>query len=398
MRMNQAIERGSSGCAIFAALVVALVGCIGCGPEPLSAEGEGASSFGEPLRNRDWSSNGWSLATQQSGTSTVTLQVLGPPSACETRFQVSGGTSFVQRNAADRIDVSSASRSAFNPWTTLGNKTFSSRPACVTLDAPYDAGVPLTYQLAVVGRSGFGNAFWIAIWQLGQNNPYNVPPNAPSQVYDWAQVSSTDSFASAPALTAFAGNVLVVGRKSNNKLYVRSHGVVAGSSDPWGGGSWGSTYELPALPTGWTATGDPTICSAPSGLGYLPTIATRATNGGSTGYFKLSTEGTLFTAWSSISLPTGVTPASDLSMEIGKDRTRITGYFRATTGRIYQASATIGQSFAPFAVMFSNSDTFTDGPAATGGELFVDPAHMVFAKKTNESNDIRFAQSGQGIE
>jgi hypothetical protein len=159
--------------------------------------------------------------------------------------------------------------------------------------------------------------------------------------------------------------------------------------------TWDPTLAVPALPSGWTAAGDPTIVSAPAGLLSLPTLATRATNDSSTGYFRITTDGSLFSAWTRFTLPFGVTPASDLSMEIGGDRTQLTAYFRATIGRIYQSTATIDAS--TLRLMFSNSDTFSDGPAATGGALFVDPAHMVFAKKTEQGDGLSFAQTGQGV-
>jgi hypothetical protein len=95
----------------------------------------------------------------------------------------------------------------------------------------------------------------------------------------------------------------------------------------------------------------------------------------------------------------GVTVGSDPSLELGRDRTnpRITAYFRATNNKIFQASSNVGTATFQAFTATPFSDTFVSAPAAVGGQLGTDPAHMVFAKKSG-SNALFFTGTNLNVQ
>lgn len=349
-------------------LFAVLLGSVACGAEPSLTEDEIAST-GQSLAAEDW----------QTPWLQVGIDVTGSPAACETRFvETGGGVSLFRRSSSsNRIAVSSMFRSAFNAWTFLDNNTFVSKPACASLDGSHEYLFPKNGQFAVLAKSAF-NRYWISVWKLGVPSIYNEPPTPPVRVHAWEQIS-TDTFASAPSATLYVYQLLVLGRKSNNSLSLRSKFLNPDdSSDPYVGGSWGPAQEVPALPSGWTAAGDPVIL-----YGDIAVIATRATNGGTSALFWCFTNLNMFTDWVRFD-PSGATVSSDPSLELGRDRTLRTAYFRASNGRIFQGTSNRGSTtFGPFSAI--GTDTLTGAPAAVGGQLGGDPAHMVFAKKSGSN-------------
>jgi len=207
-------------------------------------------------------------------------------------------------------------------------------------------------------------------------------------VRDWAEIGST-TYSSSPAATVHAGKLIVIGRRTDNTLAARTHGLnLAATGDPFLSGTpWSGLVSLPSLPSGWAAAGDPAIIHAPAANGPA-TIVTRATKTtfppANPRLYRCTTgNGTSFSSWSQI--PTGsAVVSSDPSLELGRDRTnpRITLYFRATDNRIFQASSNVGSSTFETFTAIPFTDTFVSAPAAVGGELGTDPAHMVFAKKS----------------
>lgn len=341
-----------------------LLGSVACGAEPPVTEEE-VLDTSEALAPGDW----------QTPWLQVGIDLTGTPVACETRFpETGGGVSLFRRGNSSRISFSSMFRSQFSAWTYLDSNTFVSKPACASLDSSHEGSAPKNGQFAVFAKNS-QNRYWVSVWRLGTPSIYQEPPTPPTRVHAWEEVS-TDTFASAPSATAYFSKLLVLGRTSSNALILRSRFMdTNASNDPYGGGSWDPPLEVPPLPSGWTAAGDPVVL-----YGDIAAIVTRATSGGSSRLYWCFSNLNMFTDWVRFD-PAGVTVASDPSIELGRDRTRRTAYFRASNNRIYQGTSPRGSTtFGTFSAI--GTDTFTGAPAAVGGQLGGDPAHQVFAKKS----------------
>lgn len=388
-----AIRSGRASCFSSSALLLAaLWGGVGCGGE--SAGEQPALELGtEDLAASEWV-NGWNQLSRADGSAVV---VEGPAMGCETRYGEAGGQTIFKKDTSNHIVMAWKSYSPFTSWTQIGSGsfTFSTEPACATFDGAVDGSSP-SRQFAVVAKgSGSANRYWYATWQQGQiSTNFGEPPSAGNLVRDWQQVG-TDAFASAPAATTHNGKLLVLGRKSDNQLMMRSYPLNLGNAgDPTAfGGPWTST-NLPILPTGWGAIGDPTMIHAP--LPAAAMIVVRAGNNVTTKLFRTTTtNGTSFSSWTEINISAigaSNTIVSDPSIEIGRDRGsstfRYTVYVRAQDGKIWQASTNPGTTTFQSFVKIPWTDTLTEGPFAIGGNLGGDSAHVVFAKKSGSGNNL----------
>jgi hypothetical protein len=189
------------------------------------------------------------------------------------------------------------------------------------------------------------------------------------------------------------GKLLVLGRKSDNQLMMRSYPLNLGNQgDPTAfGGPW-TTTNLPILPSGWGAIGDPAMIHAP--LPAAAMIVVRAGNNITTHLFRTTTtNGTSFSAWTEIpttAIGASNTIVSDPSIELSRDRSlsafRYTVYVRAQDGKVWQSSTNPGTTTFQSFVKIPWSDTLAEGPFAIGGNLGGDSAHVVFAKKPGSNN------------
>jgi hypothetical protein len=366
-----------------------LLGSAACGGE--SAIEEPQLQVGtRDLAASEWI-NGWNSLSRADGSS---VAVEGQGVACETRYGSAGGQTMFKKDAANHIVMAWKSYSPFTPWTQIGSSsfTFSTEPACATFDGAVDGSNP-SRQFAVVAKgSGSANRYWYATWQQGQiSTTFGVPPSSGNLVRDW-QLVGTEAFASAPAATVHNGKLLVLGRKSDNQLMMRTYPLNLGNQgDPIAfGGPWTSN-NLPTLPTGWGAIGDPAIIHAP--LPAAAMIVVRAGNGSTTRLYRTTTSnGTSFSTWTQISTTAlGATNPilSDPSIEVGRDRSstfRYTVYVRASDGKVWQSSTNLGTTTFQSFVQIPFNDVFVEGPFAIGGNLGGDSAHVVFAKGWGSDN------------
>jgi hypothetical protein len=302
------------------------------------------------------------------------------------------GTAVFTKGNQNHIAVSVRSYSEYtsfnNPWDGAGDRTFSSKPACVSLD--YDERPhPLNHQIAAIAKSGSQNRYYLGVLKLGTSpTPFVDPPGPPTMLRTWAQVSS-DSFASAPAVTIYNGSFYLVGRKADNSVVIL-HGALNldNVTDPYAGITWQAAMALPALPSGWVATGDPSIASSKYGVAY-PVVAIRAVKDGVTRIYHVARQHNVahgpWGSWERFDIGT-LSVASDVSLEANGAKTQITAYFRATDNRIYQSTHVLGSTtWETFKAI--GSDKFVGNPNGVGGSLGTDPTHMVYAKK-EDSNEI----------
>jgi hypothetical protein len=387
-RLAFAIRSGRLSCALCLA---ALMGAAACGGESVEEVGEEVplGFAAQELAASEWV-NGWNqLSRADSSAVAVTGQAVG----CETRYGSAGGQTIFRRDVFNHIAMAWKSYSPFTPWTTIGSSsfTFSTEPACATFDGAVDGSNP-SRQFAVVAKGSGSNRYWYATWLQGEiSTTFGEPPTAGGLVRDW-QLVGNEAFASAPAATVHNGKLLVLGRKSDNQLMMRSYPLNLGNQgDPTAfGGPW-TTTNLPILPTSWGAIGDPAMIHAP--LPAAAMIVVRAGNTITTRLFRtMTSNGTSFSPWTEI--PTGAigatnTIVSDPSIEIGRDRSsafRYTVHVRAKDGKVWQASTNPGTITFQSFVKIPWSDTLTEGPFAIGGNLGGDSAHVVFAKKSGSNN------------
>jgi hypothetical protein len=394
----------------FAALFGALLGAA-CGGEAILPESEEIASESEALQASDWV-NGWQQVPGLNGT----VNLLGTPTACETRFyQTGGGMSLFQKDSSNQIATSSMFRSPFNDWQPICCQTFVSKPACASLDGAHDPNLqnpdfPWSNQFAVLGRTS-SNRFQAAIWMLGAPadpdfpEQFGQPPGPGQMVFDWHDIG-LETYVSAPAATVHAGKLIVIGLRrlsfpTRNVLVARTHGLnLATTGNPFASGSpWAGPVTLPSLPDAtWTLSGDPTIIHAPAANGPA-TIVTKATKQFlPTRLYRCTTSnGTSFSNWSQI--PTQALVNSDPSLELGRDRMnpRITLYYRGVNGQMFQASSNVGSSTFETFTAIPFTDVLVTAPAAIGGVLGTDPSHMVFAKKSG-SDALWFAGTNLNVQ
>jgi hypothetical protein len=333
----------------------------------------------------------------------------GGPALCSARTPSGDGYVEVGRDASNNrfaIILRQFFTTATNPVDLGSTHIFSSKPACASLDELHQLPDPMwSNQVAVLGRrSSTGpsnNQFFIKVLKLDTEPAFfGDPPSQPTQVLGWSSISS-NTYASAPAATVAGASLLVVGRKTDNRLYLhRNHLFILLLSNPFDNTNWQPVLQLPALPAGWTAAGDPAIGNTLP-LFNLVTIVTRAQSGGTNRlYYTLFDPGTAtFSAWAQYTT-TGLKVQSDPAIEVDLGLGLATLYFRAdhptfpvSTNHIYQGSgySNLWETFTQV-IDSDGDDTFIDSPAALGN-LTLESHHIVTAKKSSN----QFWQNGTNV-
>jgi hypothetical protein len=204
-----------------------------------------------------------------------------------------------------------------------------------------------SYQKAIVGKRSSTNLsindrYYIRIMRVppseGWNDEENRPlPTVPTMVDNWQRIS-TDAYASAPAVTVAAGWLVVLGRRSDNLLYLQMNQLnTANPEDPFDNADWGSAFAVPALPTGWTPQGDPAIANTTDFFGDI-TIATRARSGSQFRLFWMLYNGSSFGGWQQYSAVSGVVPSDPaLAVHVDDFVTPLSVFFRGTDNPIHRA-------------------------------------------------------------
>jgi hypothetical protein len=359
-----------SGCALLGALFG--VGCSG-------GESAGAvASVQEPLADQ------WNAWTGVNGTEAF----VGSPGGCSTP---DSGVLVLGRKSSNRYRLYMNKWRAFvNPaWTELGTQTFANKPACSSLDED-PAGIALAsanQQFAILGR-GTDNKLYARTMQadktvsLVNGNPFVDPPTLK---VDWHAINSNAHYASAPAAIVAYGKLLVVARRDDNRLYLHRNTLSTSLTNPYSSTGWSATLQVPALPSPWTAAGDPAIANTnPSGLGAI--IVTRATAPGQADtLFQIYWQGvgTQSYFWDSAGsqdtwqfLPTGSYVRSDPSVVASASVSGggVTVFVSGSatdpvTGptQVYQGTG-ISWMWAPFQPIASQSLSFGSSPAGIVGD------------------------------
>lgn len=273
----------------------------------------------------------------------------------------------------------------YTDWADLGDRSFSSSPAIANLDGHHSR--PLSQwnnQVAVAGRSGWGNRYFIKILKLDNetqlldppppgSNQTHEQPEHPTTVMDWTMLD-TSAFASSPALAVNYDALLLVGRRSNNRIDLYRNVLDIGDTQaPYDHANWTLVRTLPDLPGGWTAEVDPAISADNTwGYSYVATRARSAT--GSRTVFYALVSGSWVSQWWQVG-PVGAGVGSGPALEVDHEGV-VTMYIRDTNDNIYQASTSGG----PFQII--HADTFVRAPTAMGNSP-LEGSHVVVAKKSD---------------
>lgn len=269
----------------------------------------------------------------------------------------------------------------FGPWRDLGTQTFVSKPTCAALrglDASSHIGGP--DQFIVLGRKS-NNTYAASVWRVAGIPQPQTPPGAPSLVSNWAEIGAT-TYASAPAATVANGKITVVGRKSDNRLYLTRSTLQNGLTY---NNTWTTPVQLPALPSPWIVRGNPAIAPLIPQMDQYAVVV-RAQNG-STGpmtLFYLPWVGFAPANWGTIPVgPEGVAsdPAVEFTSETDLDgnfHDWNTVYYRGNNNGISHLTGQGNFDAAPIRLL---QDTFVEDPAAVGN-MQLESHHLVLAKES----------------
>jgi hypothetical protein len=169
--------------------------------------------------------------------------------------------------------------------------------------------------------------------------------------------------------------------------------------------TWEAAVQVPALPAGWTATGDPTIGHIGNYAGEVK-ILTRAVNGAQSKVFSLW----MFVPWRLVDsqwyeFSTGsVAPASDLAMEYEKrlwPNPETTVYYRGTDGRVYNSTGD-GSTWEPFTLVDNANDpndNYSDFIGAPGvlGSSEMEGGHIVAMRRSTPNNQYYYSSPVPGF-
>jgi hypothetical protein len=273
-------------------------------------------------------------------------------------------------------------------WFELGTSTFASKPAGTTLDASF--GVPeaqLTWQYALFGRKT-DNKLYVSTWKVDSTFPYT---SAPTNVIPWTAVGAT-TYASAPATALAGGALYLIGRKSDNRIYLRRNFLTGNVAAPINHANWSGEFAAaPNLPAGWVAQGDPAAANGVP-INSRIHIFVRAFNAGlnqSRIYrMRFNVVTTTWDASWAVIPTTNVTITTDPAAEYDNED-KITLYLKGN-GRIYQASEINGvwQAFTTI-----NNNTFVGSPGAVG-DVPSPGSHWVVAKKSDNQLQLVITQQG----
>jgi len=243
-----------------------------------------------------------------------------------------------------------------------------------------------------VGKSSSDNRYYARIMQVSAAGQINEPPQSPTFPVDWHSISTT-TYDSAPFVTAEYGYLIVGGRTSNGTINIHLNPLATDLSAvrSYDKTKWRAPIALAALPSGWTAVGDPAV-AAEGGSGLID-VVTRARNAfnqtrlyinylyipfaGANGYFLGPP------TWSQVAT-SGIPVSSDPALEYDESRGDLTLYFRGGAGtaanRIFQSTTQGADNWGTFGAL--GTDTFTTAPAAAGSLQF-DWSHALVARKSD---------------
>lgn len=399
-----------AGWAFFAALLG-----VGCGQAAPTNEGVGSAEGA--LDAAIWQAWSSSFLPSNSGgfadASAVCRADAQSSTAAAQGFMVLGRHAGTPGKDRYRLFMYYKQRPSLS-WTEQGTTTFNSKPACTPLGEIEVQANDSTWsnQMVFVGKRSSDNLYCVRIVTLSPAGQINVdPPPVPTVPFglDWHPIttstylalgsSQAQSFPSgssnaSAAFTASDNGYLVVGgRRSDNRIYLYVNGIYNGSAPPvYSKSNWLATaFQVPALPTGWTADGDPAVAADTGGAFLVTTRARNALNQSRlyVGYVfvpYLALGGWITGSWSGWTQPSTGTIAinSDPAIEYDYRLLAPTAYFRGTQGssvnRIYQSTRNNDGTWPAFTSI--QTDSFTTAPAVASG-LHLDAAHMVIARKTD---------------
>ena len=187
-------------------------------------------------------------------------------------------------------------------WKNIGTRTFASKPACTALDETlFSPPSERSNQVAGVGRNASDNRFYAVAMQADEVqevedpccNP--EPPEQPEPLDVWRQIGNA-TYASAPAATVAYGKLLVVGRRSDDRLYLHSNTLAAGDN-PYDSQNWVPAVSVPSLPSCVRAVGDPTMTNGTE-INSRVWIMTRAVrSNGSYAFYYIFWNNQSFSTW-----------------------------------------------------------------------------------------------------
>lgn len=311
----------------------------------------------------------------------------GSPAVCDARTSM-GGTFLVGRSTNNRFRWSLNQRIyGHTAWADLSSsmRLFNSKPTCTSFDEYHQGSWTFNYKKAILGRST-DNRYYIRVVSVP---PGPVDPNTnlelPSPVNigsAFAQIS-TNTYDSAPAAATVNGKLYVLGRRSNtlylstNQLNLSSSGSVLGT--------WQNETLSVALPSGWTAQGDPAVVNSSPFYAAI-TFAQRATRLGQTRiWVNFYGGGTSFYGWYQLSTVTaGI--ASDPALDVNFDwLNALTVYFTGGDGKLYEGSTFFSDPTFTAVNAAGNTNTGLSGsPAAVGWLDAWEGSHYALVPKGNQ--------------
>jgi hypothetical protein len=376
-----------TGAALAALLAVSA--CGGIGPEA-------TEELGTAVQNVTPDPAGWRQWTSEP---TNTGGWTGSPAACQALTPSGDGYVLIGRSASNnryRIILRQFFTAPTSPADISTFTTFNTKPTCTSLDGLHQLD-PSSWsnQIAVLGKSSANDQFQIKTLKLDTEPAFfGDPPSQPTTVVNWTSISA-NQYASAPAATVSQAALLVVGRRSDNRLYLhQNHLFILLPQTPFDNSTWDPVLQLPQLPSGWVAAGDPAIADTQPLIGVV-TIVTRATRTGFAPrlyYTLFDSAASSFASWAQVPIaPSSVSVGSDPALEVDLGLGLASLYFRSGTNcstspcRVFQSSG-IANLWGTFTQIFDNlpqrPDTFTEAPAALGN-LQLEGHHIVTAKDSS---------------
>jgi hypothetical protein len=318
---------------------------------------------------------------------------VGGPAVCNG-FNAQGTWLAVGRASNNKFRWSIAERlQPQTAWADLGFTTFSSKPACAPLDELWQ-GNPYNYEKALFGKHATNGRYYVRIMKVPPGLPdpitNNPLPTVPSTVLSWTSIS-TETWTSAPAATVAGDALVVCGRRTVagvDAVWCKSNPLAPAQADPFNNANWAAAIKAPALPSPWTAQGDPAVANTYPWLGGV-TVAVRATrvNPAQTRIYFTVWTGSQFNAWTQF--PTGAigVAADDPAMDV--DVLTFAGAtlaFRGTDSKLYEGTGlgTVGWTFAAIAAAGNTNTGWTGSPALAGSLNGVEGGHVVLGTKSSQ--------------
>jgi hypothetical protein len=278
---------------------------------------------------------------------------------------------------------------------TTSNRKFATHAACAFLGTQTSSSADFIV-FARGSTSPTGASDKHLFWSRGTwtTNSQNAPP--PAAQTQWAQLDNTTYNSNGmPAAAAHDGSLIVI--------YLNDSGAIR--ANYWTGSGFSTTVNGPAMPSGWTATGTPTIVFV-GGWAQKFLIFVRATNSvGSVRVYQTFFQDTAFVgapggppSFTQVTLPAGAPQMqSDPALEFDSNMSWTTLYYRNGT-KLYQTSTDNVNDFAGSTIKqitfggTTPSILNTANPVAIGGVPYEAGRHWVLVRGT-ASNAILFGES-----